>query len=70
MYEEYGANYDLVQRDVDETQRAISTWPDFDRAIELLSAHINPVHSREANKKKAMTVKDLLIKVSQYSKTY
>lgn len=64
VYEEYGANYELVQRDVDETQRAISTWADFDRAIELLSAHVNPVQSKEANRKKAMTVKDLLIKVS------
>lgn len=64
LYEEYGANYQLVQRDIDETQRAIATWADFDKAIEALSAHINPVKSREANRKKAMTVKDLLIKVS------
>ena len=63
LYEEYGANYELVQRDIDETQRAIAAWADFDRAIEALSAHINPVKSREANRKKAMTLKDLLIKV-------
>lgn len=64
MYEDYGANYELVQRDVEETQRVIAAWSDFDRAIELLSSHVNPVQSKEANKKKAMTVKDLLIKVS------
>ena len=64
VYEEFGANYELVQRDVEETQRAIAAWSDFDRAIELLSAHVNPVQSKEANKKRAMTVKDLLIKVS------
>jgi hypothetical protein len=64
VYEEYGENYELVQRDVEETQRAIAAWSDFDRAIELLSAHVNPVQSKEANKKRAMTVKDLLIKVS------
>ena len=63
LYEEYGANYELLLRDIDETQRAIATWPDFDKAIEALSAHVNPVTSREANRKKAMTVKDLLIKV-------
>lgn len=62
-YEEYGANYELVLRDIDETQRNVSAWPDFDRAIEAISAHINPVKSRDANRKKAMTVKDLLIKV-------
>ena len=64
VYEEYGANYELVQRDINDTQRAINGWPDFDRAIEVLSAHVNPIQTREANRKKAMTVKDLLIKVS------
>ena len=37
---------------------------DFDRAIELLSATVNPVRTREQNHKKALSVKDLLIKVS------
>lgn len=41
----------------------MATWLEFDRAIEVLSAHVNPVKSREANRKKALTVKDLLIKV-------
>ncbi len=62
-YEGYGANYELVQRDIEETQRAMATWPEFDRAIEILSAHVNPVKSREANRNKALTIKDLLIKV-------
>ena len=62
-YQEFGANYALVQSDIDEMQRAIPSWSDYDRAIEALSAHINPARSREANQKKAMTVKDLLIKV-------
>ena len=66
VYEEYGANFDLVQRDIDDIQRNIATWTDFDRAIEAISAHVNPVKSREANQKKAMTVKDLLIKVSHF----
>ncbi|KAF2169155.1 hypothetical protein M409DRAFT_64916 [Zasmidium cellare ATCC 36951] len=64
-YEGYGANYDLVQRDIDETQRHISIWADFDKAIEALSLHVNPTRSQEANRKKAMTVKDLLIKPIQ-----
>lgn len=64
VYEEYGANYELVQRDVEETQRTIAVWPDFDRAIEVLSAHVNPVNGREVNRKKALTIKDLLIKVN------
>jgi len=59
----------LLHRDIDETQRAIATWPEFDKAIEALSTHINPMNSREANKKKALTIKDLLIKVSYSTST-
>lgn len=65
MYEEYGANFELLQRDVDEIQRATAAWPEYDRAIEVLSAHVNPVKSREANRRKALTIKDLLIKVTE-----
>lgn len=49
--------------DVDFTQRSsFSVW-DYDRAIETLSASVNPVKSREANRRKALSIKDLLIKV-------
>lgn len=63
LYEEFGANYELVLRDIQEVLRATLSCSDFDKAIEALSAHVNPVKSREANRRKAMTVKDLLIKV-------
>lgn len=50
--------------DIDFTQRSsFSVW-DYDRAIEALSASVNPVKSREANRRKALSVKDLLIKVT------
>lgn len=62
-YEHYGSEYEMVQRDIDETQRLIADWPDFDRAVEALSGTLNSVRSRDANRKKALTVKDLLIKV-------
>ncbi|WPH04829.1 Hypothetical protein R9X50_00772600 [Acrodontium crateriforme] len=65
VYERFGANFDMIQRDVDEAQRSIATWPDFDRAIETISSTINPMKTREANKRKAMTMKDLLIKPIQ-----
>jgi len=55
----------MISRDIEETQQNIAAWPDFDRAIELLSATVNPVRTREQNHKKALSVKDLLIKVSQ-----
>ncbi|KXT03020.1 hypothetical protein AC578_687 [Pseudocercospora eumusae] len=65
VYEEYGANYEMVQSDVEDSQRNVSNWFEYDKAIEAISAHINPLRSRQANQKKAMTVKDLLIKPIQ-----
>ncbi|OQO02052.1 hypothetical protein B0A48_12525 [Cryoendolithus antarcticus] len=65
IYSDYGADYEIVARDIEETQRSIATWPDFDRAIEALSSTVNPERSREANRKKALTIKDLLIKPIQ-----
>lgn len=64
VYADYGANYELVVRDIEETQQQIAAWPDFDRAIENLSATVNPMRTREDNYRKALSVKDLLIKVS------
>ncbi|KAK6428775.1 hypothetical protein LTR95_015080 [Oleoguttula sp. CCFEE 5521] len=65
IYSDYGADYEIVARDIDETQRSIATWSDFDRATEALSSTVNPERSREANRKKALTIKDLLIKPIQ-----
>lgn len=62
-YTDYGANYDLVRQDIEEIQQAIAGWAEFDKAIEAISAHVNPTRSREANRRRATTVKDLLIKV-------
>lgn len=67
VYADYGANYELVSRDIEETQQNMTNWSDFDRAIEVLSATVNPVRTREENRKKALTVRDLLIKVSEHT---
>ncbi|KAI5367465.1 putative DH domain-containing protein [Septoria linicola] len=64
-YEEYGLNYEMVRRDIDEITRAIPTVLDYDKGYEALSAYIGPLNSRAANYKRAMTVKDLLIKPIQ-----
>ncbi|KAG9863830.1 hypothetical protein KCU63_g5182, partial [Aureobasidium melanogenum] len=65
LYEEYSARCESMHDDVDFTQRSsFSVW-DYDKAIETLSASVNPVKSREANRRKALSIKDLLIKPIQ-----
>ncbi|KAI4722642.1 hypothetical protein E4T48_01118 [Aureobasidium sp. EXF-10727] len=65
LYEEYSARCESMHDDIDFTQRSsFSVW-DYDKAIETLSASVNPVKSREANRRKALSIKDLLIKPIQ-----
>jgi len=62
-YRVYGANFDLYRQDVEEMQRRMVAWPEYDRAVEVLSCTLDPMRSQERNKRRALTVKDLLIKV-------
>ncbi|KAI7022468.1 hypothetical protein KC355_g2064 [Hortaea werneckii] len=64
-YERFGGYYELVRADIDQMSTSMATWSDYDSAIETLAYTINPVQSRDANKRKALTVKDLLIKPIQ-----
>ncbi|RMZ19616.1 hypothetical protein D0859_16390 [Hortaea werneckii] len=64
-YERFGGYYELVRADIDQMSTSMATWSEYDSAIETLAYTINPVQSRDANKRKALTVKDLLIKPIQ-----
>ncbi|KAI7560874.1 hypothetical protein KC317_g9448 [Hortaea werneckii] len=64
-YERFGGYYELVRADIDQMSTLMATWSEYDSAIETLAYTINPVQSRDANKRKALTVKDLLIKPIQ-----
>ncbi|KAK5730714.1 hypothetical protein LTR15_000652 [Elasticomyces elasticus] len=64
-YEEFSEHYELVRFAVEQAQQSTASWPKYDTAIETLAYTLNPVHTRDANKKKALTVKDLLIKPIQ-----
>lgn len=63
LYEEYGARCEMMQEDIDFFQRTSFSGPDFDKAIEALCATLNPLNTRDANQRKALSIKDLLIKV-------
>lgn len=65
IYEEYAARCEAMQLEMDELQERMTAWQDYDRAMETLSASLNPVNARSRNLKKASTIKDLLIKPIQ-----
>lgn len=67
-YSDFGCSYEQLQRDFEEVQSSSTAWEQYDRAIETLSATINPTKTKEINRRRAMTVKDLLIKVRCFLK--
>lgn len=62
-YSQFGSHFELYRHDIEDMQLRTNAWPVYDRAIEALSGTLDPTRSQERNKKKALTVKDLLIKV-------
>ena len=62
-YEEYAARCASMQSDMDDALKASFVGQDIDRAVENLYASLNSVHSRGSRLRRALGVKDLLIKV-------
>ncbi|KAH9823767.1 RhoGEF domain [Teratosphaeria destructans] len=71
-YENFGGYYELVRMDIQQLQESITAWlvpkqdpSEYDSAIEALAGAIHPTKSREIDRRKALTLKDLLIKPIQ-----
>ncbi|CCU76289.1 hypothetical protein BGHDH14_bgh03224 [Blumeria hordei DH14] len=65
IYEEYGAKYELMIKDIGSTQRTIPQWDDFQKGLEALASSLSSINNQQDSAKKAMTVGDLLIKPIQ-----
>lgn len=62
-YEEYGAKYDLMARDLASTYQTLGTDDTFERGIEVLSRTLDSMNIRSEHGRKGMTFSDLVIKV-------
>ncbi|KAI4176789.1 MAG: hypothetical protein LQ348_005943 [Seirophora lacunosa] len=65
VYEEYGAQYQLMLRDMVLTSKSISNWQAFERSIEALANSLAPTSGSEDSIKKGLAFEDLLIKPIQ-----
>ncbi|KAL8965916.1 MAG: hypothetical protein Q9197_006264 [Variospora fuerteventurae] len=65
IYEEYGAQYQLMLRDMVLTSKSISNWQAFERSIEALANSLAPTSGSEDSAKKGLAFEDLLIKPIQ-----
>lgn len=64
VYEEYGAKYELMMRDVSTTYKTMPQWDVFQKGFEALASSVASINSQTDSFKKALTIGDLLVKVS------
>ncbi len=66
VYEEYGAKYELMIKDIAVVHRTMPQWDRYQKGLEALASSIGPVSSYDDQSKKALTVGDLLVKVGVF----
>ncbi|KAI6250420.1 hypothetical protein HI914_01654 [Erysiphe necator] len=65
IYEEYGAKYEMMIKDIGTTHRTIPQWKTFQKGLEALASSLASISCQQDNTKKAMTIGDLLVKPIQ-----
>jgi len=63
-YEAFTAHNEILVQDADSMEKAIPTWNAYSRGVEALAIPLASINNRDASRKKALTLRDLLIKVS------
>jgi len=65
IYEEYGAKYELMIKDVASAHRSMPKWQSYQKGLEVLAASLGPANNQDDDsKKRSLTIGDLLVKVS------
>ena len=63
IYEEYGAKYELMIKDVASAHRTMPKWQSYQRGLEVLASSLGSANSFDDSSKKSLTIGDLLVKV-------
>ena len=63
IYEEYGAKYELMIKDVASAHRTMPKWQSYQKGLEVLASSLGPVNNQDDGSKKSLTIGDLLVKV-------
>jgi hypothetical protein len=67
VYEEYGAKYEMMIRDVASTHRKMPQWHTYQKGLEALASSLGPISSHAGQSRKSLTIGDLLVKVKVHS---
>ncbi|KAK8056984.1 hypothetical protein PG993_002211 [Apiospora rasikravindrae] len=65
VYEEYGAKYELMIKDVASTHRAMPQWETYQKGLEALAASLGSANHHVDRSRKSLTIGDLLVKPIQ-----
>ncbi|KAK7608615.1 hypothetical protein IWX49DRAFT_507925 [Phyllosticta citricarpa] len=68
-YEEYSAQFESVNNELEASHRAIPAWQTYERGIEALSSMLVSANKRDASCRKGLTLADLMIKASPIQRT-
>lgn len=65
VYEEYGAKYEMMMKDVASAHRTMPQWENYQKGLETLASSVEPRNRHNGQSKKALTISDLLVKPIQ-----
>ncbi|KAI0125898.1 hypothetical protein BJ170DRAFT_453118 [Xylariales sp. AK1849] len=65
VYEEYGAKYEMMIKDVASAHRTMPQWDTYQKGLEALAFSLGPMNSRSDQSRKSLTIGDLLVKPIQ-----
>lgn len=63
IYEEYGAKYEMMIKDVASAHRTMPQWETYQKGLEALAASLGAVNYHLDHSRKSLTIGDLLVKV-------
>ena len=63
VYQEYGAKYETMIRDVDSAHKDLPEWESYQKGLEVVASSFTPAQRDPSPLKKSLTIGDLLVKV-------
>ncbi|XXG94565.1 ribosomal protein L36 [Hypoxylon texense] len=63
IYEEYGAKYEMMIKDVASAHRTMPEWETYQKGLEALASSLGAANHHLDHSKKSLTIGDLLVKV-------
>ena len=64
IYEEYGAKYEMMMKDVAAARRTMPGWESYQKGLEAFAGVVGSVGQQLDSSRKSLTIGDLLVKVN------